>query len=105
MKHESETPTGARNSLRPATDVFEGERDYLLVVELPGQSREGVELTAKARELELVSEGPRRYERRFKLPEAADLEQVEASFEAGVLSVRIPKREALLPKKIAIRAA
>lgn len=52
-----------------------------------------------------------RIERRFgsfarslSLPSTADPEGIDASFDAGVLTIQIPKKDEAKPKKIAIKA-
>jgi HSP20 family protein len=47
------------------------------------------------------------FERRFAVPEGVDTDKIEASFENGILTLRLPKKpEAIKPeKKIEVKAA
>ena len=44
------------------------------------------------------------FERRFELPRGIELEGVEAKLDAGVLTVRLPKRAADRPRTVTVRA-
>jgi HSP20 family protein len=104
----------------PAMDVAETDAHYTVTVELPGAKREDVTVEVedgvltirgeKKSEREEKKEHRRWVERRFgtfsrsfTLPANADAERVEATFEAGVLTLRIAKSEAAKPKTIAIK--
>jgi HSP20 family protein len=43
------------------------------------------------------------FERRFELPRGIDLDAVEAKLDAGVLTVRLPKRAADRPRTVEVR--
>lgn len=116
-------PTG-RSSL-PAVDVRETESEYLMEVDLPGQSEKDIEvkldnslLTISSKKEEKKEEkqeekknGYLMRERRaqsfcrsFVLPEAVDKEKIGAEFKNGVLQLRFPKVPAAKPKTIEVRA-
>jgi len=97
----------------------ETEQHFVLHADLPGLSEEDVNIEVEERVLtisgerksvhETAKEGYHRVERAFgsfsrslTLPEGIDAETVEASFDRGVLEVRIPKPEERKPRKIAI---
>ena len=44
------------------------------------------------------------FERRFELPRGIELDKVEAKLDAGVLTVRLPKRAADRPRTVTVRA-
>ena len=92
----------------PAVDVIDSEKEYKLLLDLPGVDDSSVE--AKIEEGVLRVSGERKgaetsestsylrreraagaFERSFKLPEAVDADGVAARFERGVLEIRIPK--------------
>lgn len=94
----------------PPTDVCETEQAYVLAVELPGLSREHVEVTVrgdllsirghKAEETERGSAAYRiserrfgHFERSFPIPPDVDLTRIDASFRDGLLTVKLPKNE------------
>ena len=102
----------------PETDVVETEREIRVQVEMPGLKRDHIEvdvennvLTIRGEKREERTEGQEgRYhlaERRwgtfarsFVLPRDVDAENIQASFEDGVLSVVIPKSEKARRRKI-----
>lgn len=103
----------------PAMDVIENADHFVLRADLPGMSEEDVSIEVEDQTLtisgerksesELKEEGYHRVERAFgafsrslTLPAGVDVEAVEASFDRGVLEVRIPKPEQRKPRKVAI---
>ena len=104
----------------PSVDVNESTDEYVVTAELPGAKPEDV--TVELHEGVLTLRGEKRSERdehkeharyvertfgsfsrSFSLPPNADDEKVQASFEDGVLTLRIPKREEAKPRTIAIQ--
>lgn len=92
----------------PAVDIHETDQAIVLQAELPGLSKEDIEIEIKENVLTLKGERKQsnevkeqnyhRQERRsgkfyrsFTLPAVIDPEKVIASFKAGVLEVKIPK--------------
>ena len=113
------TPRSAASLMRaPETDVVETEREIRVQVEMPGLKRENIEvdvennvLTIRGEKREERTEGQEgRYhlaERRwgtfarsFVLPRDVDADNIQASFEDGVLTVSIPKSEKARRRKI-----
>jgi HSP20 family protein len=105
----------------PAMDLVETDDNLVLRADLPGLSRDDVEIEIKdgvltvsgerKAEHEEKSEGFYRVERTFgrfsrslSLPEGIDADRVVADFEDGVLEVRIPKPEARKPHRVEIGA-
>lgn len=112
--------SGTEHSLMPVTDIYE-EKDHLVVkAELPGidpkdidVSLEGDTLTIKAEKKEEVEEDATRhtieryygrYFRSMTLPYPVKEDGVKATFENGVLELRLPKIEEVKPRKIEIKA-
>lgn len=108
---------GRSRRLVPRLDLVESERDYLIQVDLPGLTKEEIDITYQDGELtisgerkEAQREGQRfhRAERFFGHFHRAvsfqdvDVDGIEASFENGVLSVRIPKRQESRPQRIEV---
>lgn len=108
-------------SWSPALDIVELPEEVLVKVEVPGIDPEKVEISVNGDVLEISGEKEReetaedakwyRYERRagsfrraLQLPVAIDAERVEAEAHNGLLTVRLPKQSAELPKRITIRA-
>lgn len=105
----------------PAVNVWETDDHLHVEAELPGVRREDLEISVLGDELtlqgvrpEAVEEGETRhrqergvgrFSRTLRLPVEVKAEGVEASLEAGVLRLRLPKSEAAKPRKIAVRAS
>ena len=106
----------------PAVDVTETEKGYKVVAELPGMDEKNIEvkitngmLTIKGQKQEEKEEEKQDYylrersfgsfERTFPVPDGVELDQVDASFKKGVLTVTLPKTvEAQKPvKKIEVK--
>jgi HSP20 family protein len=104
----------------PAVDIRETDREIALTVELPGIKPDNVDvsvdngvLSIRGEKREERTEGEEgRYhllERRrgaffrsFVLPQGVDEEQIDANFEHGLLTVRIPKAALPQPRRIQI---
>jgi len=115
-------PAGNGAALRrwlPPMDLVETDDHFVLRADLPGLGEEDVSLEVEDRVLtisgerkaehETTKEGYHRVERAFgafsrslTLPQGVDPEAVAASFDRGVLEVRIPKPEEKKPRKISI---
>jgi HSP20 family protein len=103
----------------PAMDLVETDADFVLRADLPGLAENDVSIEVedsvltisgqRKTEHEERKEGYYRVERAsgtfsrsLTLPEGVDPERVEASFDRGVLEVRIPKPEQRKPRKVTI---
>ena len=103
----------------PAMDLAESGDHYVLQADLPGLSEKDVQIELEGNVLTISGErkaqrsedtgGYRRVERSYgsfsrslTLPKGVNPEAVEASFEHGVLEVRIPKPEQIKPRKVTI---
>ncbi len=104
----------------PAANVYANDQAQVITAELPGLKPEDIEisvagetLTIKGhREPEKVAEGAEYHRRErlfgsftrsFQLLFPVDADKVEASFENGVLRMRLPRAESDRPRKIAIK--
>lgn len=112
----------AGNAWTPALDVRERDDRFVVTLDLPGMEPSDVEVTFEdgtltirgSREFteEEKDETYHRIERSFgsfarsvRLPRVADDEKIEASFDKGVLTVDVPKREEAKPRTIDVKAA
>lgn len=111
----------ARAVLRPAGDIFEHENGITLMLDMPGVSKDRLDLQTDRNSLvvegEVQIDMPQeteslyadvrctRYRRSFSLSgEQLDTEAVEASLKDGVLRIDIPKRAEMKPRKIEVKA-
>ena len=107
--------------LSPAVDVRETADDFLVTAELPGLSRDDVDVSVengvlsisgeKREEFEEGSETGNRhlierrygkFHRNFSLPRSVDAEKVEARFDNGVLHVTLPKAAVAKARRVKI---
>lgn len=96
-------------SWQPRLDFQETDQDYRVIVDLPGAKKEGIEVELKGRylhiagkvEREKIHQGVRHHRsermvgmlsRDLMLPDDADLDHVSASFNNGVLEVKVDKK-------------
>lgn len=106
----------------PAVDISEDEKRYLIRADLPGVDPQAIAVNLEGDELTLSGDRSEQKEetgqdwqrtervsghfyRRFRLPESADGEHIEAHSHHGVLEIAIPKQPKTQPRKIEIRAA
>jgi HSP20 family protein len=103
----------------PAMDLVEGDDSLVLRADLPGMTEDDLDIEIKdgvltvsgerKAEREDKGEGYYRAERAFgsfsrslTLPEGVDADQVSASFDKGVLEVKIPKPAESKPHRVQI---
>ena len=107
--------------LRPAVDIWEDADGITLCADMPGVAKERLNLRVDGNTL--VLEGNARLDlaekaealyadvrsslsrRTFALSGELETDKIEANLKDGVLTVRIPKRRELRPRKIDVRAA
>ncbi len=115
--------TGFRGSWTPAVDIYETDsHDLVVKAELPGLTREDIEVTVENSTLvlkgtrkfdaEIKEENYRRVERSygtfhrsFTLPNTVDATRVSADFRNGILTVKLPFREEAKPRTINVDVA
>jgi len=120
-----DTPTFPQSASRrwiPAIDLVETEGEFVLRADLPGLSEQDVDIELEDNVLTLSGERKSEHEehkagyyraerssgsfrRTLTLPEGVDAEAVTASFDRGVLEVRVPKPEQRKPRKVQITVA
>jgi len=106
-----------KNIVIPITDVYETADEYTLKVEMPGVSKENLEITIENNELKLkgvVSLDNKKYGnsqlarteyvRIFKVDRDIDGNNVSATLSDGILTLILHKSEEVKPKKILISA-
>ena len=111
----------SRDTWVPALDVRESQDRFDVTVDLPGLDPDDVNVTFEdgmlsisgKREFSAEDRGEtwHRIERSFgtfarsmRLPQTADTERIEATFDKGVLTVSVPKTEQAKPRTIEVRS-
>jgi HSP20 family protein len=106
----------------PPVDIHEEANQFVVNVDLPGVDPKAVEITSDQGVLTIrghredsrakAREGHRRierisgeFQRRFGLPDTADVQSIKAKAVHGVLEITIPKLAQVQPVKIAVEAA
>ncbi len=102
----------------PTLNAWEDDRTFIVEAEVPGLKMDdievlvqGDELTVKGERKESEQEGVTHhlherkageFHRTLQLPVEIDAEKVEASLRDGVLTIKLPKSQAVLPRKITV---
>jgi len=119
---EEQTPALKKERpMIPPVDIYETEEGLILVADMPGVTKESVEVKIDENVLHMRGEitdlpgedvSPvyielrgNEYYRAFTIGPEFDLDKVEATMEAGVLRIYLPKVETQKPKKIEIKVA
>lgn len=114
-----EWPGGA-NSFTPAIDVYEDKDDVVVDAPLAGIDPEKVEIAIENGVLTIKGESEKKSEvedknyyrkeirsgsfyRAVSLPTKVDGDKAEATYDKGVLTIRVPKAPEVKPKTIAIK--
>ena len=104
-------------TLTPMANIVETADGYLVEAEMPGVTKDGLDLTVENGELAIV--GRRSvtkpggtpvyresrdldYRRVFELDPAIDTARINAKLESGILKVHLPKTEAVKPRRITV---
>jgi HSP20 family protein len=105
----------------PAVDITEEDGAYVVRADVPGVDPKDIELNMENGVLTLRGERKSEFKeeksnyhrveritgsfyRRFTLPDTADSENISAKYANGVLEVRIPKQEKVLPRRIEVQS-
>lgn len=105
--------------IKPAVNIIETEEGLVLTADIPGASKEMLDVNiekgilaisapvswvmpgnAGYTEFELAS-----YYRQFSIPESLDHAKAKADLVNGILTLRVPKAEAAMPRKIEIKVS
>ena len=103
----------------PAVDIFEDPHGIMVVAEMPGVSKERLNVQADRNTLTIEGtaaiEMPTgmepvhadvkstRYSRSFVLSGELETDAIDAKLKDGVLTIRIPKRREFRPRKVEVR--
>jgi len=116
----TQSDNGALTGWVPPVDVLEDKDAVQIMVELPGVKADDVKISLEASVLtirgekrqtaEENTEHVHRYERSygmfersFTVPSTVDADHIQASYDLGVLTVRLPKVEKAKPRQITVK--
>jgi HSP20 family protein len=105
----------------PRVDVEETEKEILVKADLPGVDAKNIDISVTNDVLALRGEKKEQHEekkknyhrierfqgefyREISLPPGADPDKIVATSGKGVVTITIPKRPGVLPRKIAVKA-
>jgi HSP20 family protein len=101
----------------PGVNILENTDAYVLVAELPGVAKGGVDIDVEGTMLTLTGKRAKAdlnatplyressradYRRVFELDPAIDTARIEAKIEQGVLTITLPKSERVKPRKVSV---
>jgi HSP20 family protein len=104
-----------RTTFIPAVNVIEQDERFLLEMSIPGFKKEDISIEVDKDLLTISSEEiseneevnghftrkefhKQSFKRSFNLPETIQLDQIDAAYENGILSITLPKKEEALPQ-------
>ena len=112
--------TEQRRALRPPVDIYEEAEAITVKADLPGVSRDRLEVHVDGDNLTIEGEAAidmpeemealyadvnvTRYRRSFTLSKELEAQKISAEMKDGELTLRLPKRAEVQPRKIAISA-
>jgi HSP20 family protein len=107
-------------TLMPAVDIIEKENDFDIKIELPGVDKKDVKITVQKDVLTIKGEKKQEnenkgesyyrvercygtFQRSFTLPSSVTSDNINASYDNGILTINIPKVEEAKPKEIEVK--
>jgi HSP20 family molecular chaperone IbpA len=102
----------------PRIDIWETEEELLLLADIPGVSADNLEIEFENRELRIHGKVSPRHDkveflygeygigdffRTFAIGESIDSQKISAELKDGVLSLHLPKTEAVKPRRIEVK--
>ena len=108
------------SDITPIVDVEETDHEFLISVEIPGIKKDDIKITFENNYLTISGEKKTKkdvkkenfhhsersygkFSRTLAIPAGVMLDKIEAEYEQGVLSVKIPKAEEAKPKQIEVK--
>jgi HSP20 family protein len=121
LVRENRSSNGERQAteqfIAPAATVLENADGYTLEVEMPGVSKENLEMWVENNELTILGRRalpsvhgtlihresrPENFRRSFEIDPSIDAAKITAKIEHGVVTLILPKAEQVKPRKIAV---
>jgi HSP20 family protein len=109
--------TRTEQFIAPPASVIEAGDGYILELEMPGVTKDGLDISVENNELAIVGrrsvpalEGtlihhesrPDNFRRTFELDPSIDADKIRAKIEQGLVTLTLPKAEHVKPRKITV---
>ncbi len=118
-EHRAQTEVAQRRAefVTPAVNIFETKDGYVVEAEMPGVTKDGLEITLEGNEITIVGHrspeatagqvlfsecGKADFRRVFEMDPAIDNGRISAKMNQGVLTLTLPKSEQVKPRKIVV---
>ena len=103
--------------IAPPASVIEAGEGYTLELEMPGVTKDGLDISVENNELTVVGQRslptvqgtlihhesrPNNFRRTFELDPSIDADKISAKIEQGLVTLTLPKAEHVKPRKIAV---
>lgn len=112
--------TDSMSDIALPVDVEENEHEYLVTADLPGMKKDDIKITFENNYLtisgekkskkeisednyHLIERRQGKFSRSLAIPSGVKADHIEADYEQGVLTVKIPKAEEAKPKQIEVK--
>jgi HSP20 family protein len=103
--------------IAPPASVIEAGEGYTLELEMPGVTKDGLDISVENNELTVVGQRslptvqgtlihhesrPDNFRRTFELDPSIDADKISAKIEQGLVTLTLPKAEHVKPRKISV---
>jgi HSP20 family protein len=103
--------------IAPPASVIEAGEGYTLELEMPGVTKDGLDISVENNELTVVGQRslptvqgtlihhesrPGNFRRTFELDPSIDADKISAKIEQGLVTLSLPKAEHVKPRKISV---
>jgi len=107
----------AEQFIAPPSSVIEASNGYTLELEMPGVTKDGLDISVENNELTIIGrrslpkvEGtlihhesrPDNFRRTFELDPSIDADKISAKIEQGLVRLTLPKAEHVKPRKVTV---
>jgi HSP20 family molecular chaperone IbpA len=89
--------------IKPPADVYEGSKDFIICVDLPGVNKDN--LSVRFLDNSLTIEGTKNsliYRRVFSTPEYINIDKIHAKLKNGIFTLNVPKPERSVSREICV---
>ena len=117
LVRENQNGRQTEQFIAPAASITENGDGYTLQVEMPGVSKEGLEISVENNELTILGRRsvpavdgtlihresrPENFQRMFEIDPSIDTDKISAKIDQGLVTLTLPKAEHVKPRKITV---